>query len=150
MMKFRSHGHLLLILFPILLSSCAAKQPASAADTVSIEDFRAASRGDEPLLCLSTHQYESVKIVNERILVFVGSDDEAWANELQFPCPGLRPGDVLVFDMHGRRVCEHDSVSPTRQRSMGYLRRGPRCVLGEFSPFSFSILTGPQESLEGK
>lgn len=83
--------------------------------------------------CLSTSLYRNVEIIDDQHLLFRGSRDRAWMNELRSPCTGLRRNDTLLFELHGSRACKADRVSVI-ETFMGFRRTGPSCALGEFKP----------------
>ncbi len=81
--------------------------------------------------CLASHQYDSVDILDDRHLVFKGRGHRIWVNELRNRCVGLRPRDVLQFEVHANRICDLDMFQAV-DTSIGI--KGGICSLGQFTP----------------
>jgi hypothetical protein len=132
------------VLYALLLAGCAsdpAKQ-AEAQQEVAEEietiltqplDEDEYAQGER---CLSTHQYDSIDVLDNRHVVFKGRGDRLWVNTLRAPCVGLRRRDVLKFEMRGRQLCNLDDfVAINPSRFLG-AETSAHCVLGDFAPIT--------------
>jgi len=120
------------LLFPLLLVGCTAPGPlstaSSQADLAQELDGRVAAR---PESCVSTSASQGLRIVDSRTLVF-HSGGTVWVNRLEDDCPGLRPQDTLIVEVHGAQHCRGDRV---RGLPPGTTIPGPTCPLGDFVPY---------------
>lgn len=55
-----------------------------------------------------------------------------WVNRLGAECPGLRPLDTLIVEVHGSQYCRNDRF---RTLAAGAAIPGPTCFLGDFTPY---------------
>lgn len=116
----------------LVLAGCASgpsepdQQMRSALERVEQESYARSER------CLSTFQYDSVEVLDDQHLLFTdGTGDKVWLNRLRHRCSGLRPDDILAFDMHGNRLCSLDTATVI-EYVLFWRRTGPTCSLGEF------------------
>lgn len=116
----------------LLLTACASgptdrgADMAAALQQVQTEDYAGSER------CLSPNRYATVEVLDDQHLLFEGrSGGEVWLNTLRNRCPGLRPDDVLAFELHGNRLCALDTAT-VMERFLFWRRTGPTCSLGEF------------------
>ena len=131
------------ILLSALIGACASA-PAGPDEEEARLHALVSARANDSIRCLSTHQYDSVQILGERLLVFKGPGKRVWANELPRPCPGMHKDDILIFDLRGSQVCSLDWVTATRP---GWLHAGPKCSLGEFIEFDLEVLEAVNKGL---
>lgn len=82
-------------------------------------------------VCLPTQRYRQVDVVNEDQLLFSGTADRYWLNELKTSCPLLDTGETMMFELSGNRLCEFDSVRSV-DLNIWYWSNSPPCVLGVF------------------
>jgi len=122
-----------------LLGACASTPPEPDEEAARLHALMSAGAGSGQR-CLSVSQYDSVQILNEQMLLFKGTGNRAWANELRSRCPGMRKDDVLIFDLRGSQVCSLDWVTATRPGFLGWPNAGPKCSLGEFIEFDLDVL----------
>jgi len=86
--------------------------------------------------CLPARFNEHVDVLDSRHLLFSGTRDVFWLNQLRFNCMGLTDDSVLVFDMRDRSVCELGGFRGVpRMGSMG-ANFGVSCTLGRFEPIT--------------
>ncbi len=126
----------------LVLTSCASN-PNDAEDSgPRIQQILVAeSTSDvQPDRCLSTHDYQRVKVLDDRHVVFEGSGDHQWLNQLRTRCVGLRPRATLLFDLHTNQVCNLDSFTAVSKVFWFWQRESGTCVLGTFHPVSPSQL----------
>lgn len=83
--------------------------------------------------CLSTFEYRSVDVLDDQHVVFRGSGDKLWLNQLRHRCIGLRGDEVLRFDMRNNRLCDLDTFE-SLDRGLGFVRTSGTCTLGTFTP----------------
>jgi hypothetical protein len=83
--------------------------------------------------CLSNHEYRSVDVLDDRHVVFRGSGDRLWVNQLRQRCVGLRRNEVLRFELRNSRVCDLDTFQ-SLDRGLGFARTSGTCTLGTFMP----------------
>jgi hypothetical protein len=127
------------IVLTLLIAGCASheiRKTKPAADEVQAkveaivervaQDEYASSEN-----CLSTFEYDSVDIIDERHLLFHGLGDDMWINQLRADCPGLHDSDTLLFELHSSRVCSLDIVRRV-DRMLFWWNKGPMCSLGKF------------------
>ncbi|MFU8815001.1 MAG: hypothetical protein ACNA7W_06630, partial [Pseudomonadales bacterium] len=100
-----------------------------------------ASAYAETQTCLSHQRYHRIDVLNERYVLFHGSNDELWINTLRTGCPGLKRGDRLEFRASGELLCSLDAAE-VANRFLFWTRTGALCTLGEFHR-----LTEPQAGL---
>lgn len=121
----------LLLAFPAL-SACAA--PAAEGPTRDSEalarELAGRTAGAEEN-CISADQQTSLRIVDARTLVY-DAGRTIWVNRLEASCPGMRPMDTLVVELHGSQYCRSDRF---RAVSTGSSIPGPTCLLGRFTPY---------------
>jgi len=82
-------------------------------------------------VCLPTQRYRQVEVVNENRLLFSGTNDRYWLNELKTSCPLLDTGETMMFELSGNRLCEFDSVRSV-DLNIWYWSNSPPCILGVF------------------
>lgn len=80
--------------------------------------------------CLTPGRYRRIEIMNDRIIVFHGREDDAWVNYLRKRCLGLRPDMILTVERQGMRLCARDRFRGT-PRTRGGAGSMP-CMLGDF------------------
>ena len=81
--------------------------------------------------CVSTYPAESLRIVDSATLVY-GAGGTVWVNRLAGSCPGLRPNDTIIVEVHGSQYCKGDLF---RTVTPGSSIPGPMCPLGDFVPY---------------
>jgi len=100
--------------------------------------------------CLNTHDYDSVRVLTDELVVFEGRRGRAWINQLRSRCIGLKTGGVLQFELRNRQVCDLDTFRSLDGSMMGVIDRSGRnplggmesgtCMLGRFEHVSESQL----------
>ncbi len=134
-----------LLLTTFVLAGCASAPEAEQAQQEREEDI--ATILSEPLdpseygeskRCLAGHEYRDFAIIDDRRIVFKGSGNRLWLNELRARCPDLRRADALAFRSHtmSERICELDSFIAADWMGSRSRQPGMRCTLGAFQPIS--------------
>jgi hypothetical protein len=121
-----------LLPFVLILAACAAPRaddPTRGQEALS-RDLAGREAGP-PQTCISTDQSSSLTIVDDSTLSY-RRGDTIWVNRLEAPCPGMRPLDTLVVELHGSQYCRNDHF---RVLQAGSSIRGPTCFLGNFIPY---------------
>ena len=119
-------------LLPFLLVGCTAPGPLSSASSQADLAHELEGRvAGTPESCVSTSASQGLRVVDSRTLVF-HSGGTVWVNRLAENCPGLRPFDTAIVEVHGARYCRGDRV---RGLSPGTTIPGPMCPLGDFVPY---------------
>ena len=132
------------VLSALLLAGCA-RDPAKQAEAQQEVAYEIETILTQPLSedeyvqgerCLSTHQYDSIEILDNRHVVFKGRGDRLWVNTLRAPCVGLRRRDVPMFELRGMQLCNLDDfVAINTSRFFG-TATSATCVLGDFAPIT--------------
>ena len=122
----------------LALAGCASRSDNDEDSYARIQQIVGAeSTSDvQPDRCLSTHEYQSVKVLDDGHLVFEGTGDRQWLNQLRTRCVGLRPRATLLFDLHANQVCNLDSFTAVSKVFWFWQRESGTCVLGNFHPVS--------------
>jgi hypothetical protein len=151
-------GPALLLLFAALLSACAS-DPAKTAETQQevaeeIESILTQPLGQDEYAegesCISTHQYDSVEVLDNQHVVFKGRGQRLWLNTLRNKCVGLRTHDVLKFELRGSRICNLDSfVAIDTTMHFGY-ETSANCALGDFAPITQEQIALIEAAVEKK
>ena len=81
--------------------------------------------------CVSAFPTQSLQVVDSTTIVY-GSGRTLWVNRLAGPCPGLRPNETVIVEVHGSQYCRGDFV---RGLTPGSTIPGPLCPLGDFTPY---------------
>ena len=145
-------GAALLLLWLVVSVGCASSQQAqeeaqAKADRVEAILTQAPDDGEYAAAerCLSAHQYRSIRILDDRHIVFEGRRGQHWLNTLPMRCPGLRPGSTVATETRTNinSLCKLDSIAVYDWMDIGWHRRwpwpwgsGPKCALGEFQPIT--------------
>jgi len=129
----------------VALTGCAASGPGEqeleaqaqhkqeALEDILNTPLTAEDYGGKGERCLSTHAYRSVDILDDQHMLFRGSGGKLWLNRLRHRCLGLRPNDILRFELRSNRVCELDTFQS--YDSFGLASRfSGNCTLGAFQP----------------
>ncbi len=116
----------------ILLGACAANpsQGESRAQRDLVEELAGRTAGPAER-CVPARGGQSLQIVDQRTLVY-RSGPTVFVNTLDAACPGLRPDNILVAEVHGSQYCRGDRVRGL-ERQGGI--PGPSCVLRDFVPY---------------
>lgn len=95
---------------------------------LSAAEYQAAER------CLSSHDFRSVEVLDDRHVLFEGRGGRVWLNRLKNRCIGLRRDDTLRFSRHSGRLCALDSFEAVDEFASRWSRTSGICSLGEFHP----------------
>jgi hypothetical protein len=86
--------------------------------------------------CLFPRTYRSVEILDKRHLLFVGTRDDLWLNQLRVDCIGLRKDSMLVFEVREQSLCDMDSFRSAPRNGGMTGEFGAHCTLGHFEPIT--------------
>lgn len=81
--------------------------------------------------CVPARPEQALEIVDRRTITY-RRGDTVWVNRLAADCPGLRPLNTLIVEVHGGQYCRGDHV---RALEPGANIPGPVCLLGDFVPY---------------
>ena len=121
-------------LLPMLLLVAGCAATSADGDTREQRDLAADLSGrtaGAPQACVPANQGRSLQIVDKRTIVYRGQD-AVYVNRLDADCPGLRPLNTLVVEVHGGQYCRGDRVRGVEPNST---IPGPFCVLRDFVPY---------------
>jgi hypothetical protein len=86
--------------------------------------------------CLALHEYQTVRVLSEQVVVFEGRRGRYWLNQLHGKCIGLRGDLVLKFNLHNAQVCDLDTFRGLDNTGLNPLLGSGNCTLGRFEPVS--------------
>ena len=120
---------LLLPLVATALAACAAHpETGTSRDQDALARELAGMRAGEARRCIPAQEREGLTIVDQRTLT-LRSGRTLWVNRLDAPCPGLRPLDTLIVELHGSQYCRNDRI---RGLDPGSSIPGQICLLGDW------------------
>ena len=122
------------ILLLIALAGCATDTttPQGQGHQAALERELTERVAGEPQSCISWRPTQSLQATDGGQLVY-RDGSTIWVNRPLVDCRGLEPTDALVVEMRGgSRYCRGDRV---RAIESGGVVAGPRCVLGDFTPY---------------
>jgi Family of unknown function (DUF6491) len=82
--------------------------------------------------CLPLSGYRSVEVLDASHLLFWGSRERVWLNQLRTPCRGLTGDKVLHFSTMGSSLCAMDRFQGVERT--GSLFSTSLCSLQDFEP----------------
>lgn len=119
----------------LIAAGCAAKAEKKAApltvDEILANSLTESDYGKEER-CLQLSDYQKIRVLDKRHLLFEGRGDKVWLNKLRIDCPGLRRNAVLQLDVRNTRVCNLDSVTSIEVRRFYVDKLSATCSLGPF------------------
>ncbi len=117
----------------MILTACAAPNAGGPTrDQEGLSRELAGRTEGPPQQCISsTPSNAALNVVDERTLTF-RQGRTLWVNRLEAGCPGMRPLDTLIVEIHGNQYCRNDRF---RTRQAGTSIPGPTCLLGDFVPY---------------
>ncbi len=120
------------LLLLLALSGCAATggEPGSREADAFARELAGRTAG-EPETCVNAIQNQPLRIVDRRTIAYERGDT-IWVNWLDRDCPGLRPLNTLIVEVHGSQYCRGDHV---RGLEPGTSIPGPICILRDFVPY---------------
>jgi len=134
-------AHVLIVLALGSIASNAADVAEPASNTPGDADAQLAFILANPLKesdysasdrCLFQRTYRSIEILDRRHLLFVGSRDDLWLNQLRVDCIGLQRDSVLVFEMRQGSLCDLDNFRGVARNAPGGEFGNAHCTLGHF------------------
>ncbi|MGA0838864.1 MAG: DUF6491 family protein [Pseudomonadales bacterium] len=131
------------VLLGCLLAGCASsdaveeRKAQAAATQESVDQILAAPLGAEAYAkterCLSTAQYDSVEILDDRHVLFKGIGKRVWLNELRSRCIGLDPRSTPVIRLRDSQLCDMDTFQGVDSTMGIWTRSSATCSLGKFT-----------------
>ncbi|MDP9414780.1 MAG: hypothetical protein M3Q08_12005 [Pseudomonadota bacterium] len=120
------------LLLLIALAGCAATggEPGGREADAFARELAGRTAG-EPESCVAAIQNQPLRIVDRRTIAYERGDT-IWVNRLERDCPGLRPLNTLIVEVHGSQYCRGDRV---RGLETGATIPGPICILRDFVPY---------------
>jgi len=117
----------------LLVGACAAPEAGGPTrEAEALERDLAGRTAGPPQSCIpALNSAQSLRIVDAHTIVY-DSGRALWVSRLDGDCPGMRPMDTLIVDVHGSQYCRGDRFRPV---STGNTIPGPVCVLGDFTPY---------------
>lgn len=140
------------LLVMLVAGGCASKptldegaaertQAHQSVDEILSRPMAAEEYGGTPRRCISKYAYHDFQPLGDAYVLFKGSGDKLWLNELRGRCPGLGHSSALAFDIRGNQLCELDRFKITDWFDWARYRRWPwdwldgiPCTLGKFQP----------------
>lgn len=120
-----------------LLAGCASVPPDDDETRPTIAEILTEPATDvPPRRCLSLHAYERVEVLDRQRVLFSGTRDRYWLNELPTPCAGLRRNQTLVFTLRTSQICDLDTFDAVYDPWWGRSSVRARCALGKFHPIT--------------
>lgn len=115
------------------ITSCASEPSAPDSNELPVlERLTTDTRYTPTQRCLSTFEYDSIEVLDDRHLLFSNAaGTKAWINMLRNRCAALGRNATLSFEMRGNRVCSLDTARVLARFVYGN-QIGPTCSLGEF------------------
>ncbi len=102
----------------------------------------------KPERCISTMQYDSMEVLDQRHVLFKGSGDRFWLNELRMPCIGLRRDSTPVIRLRDTQLCDMDTFQAVDDMLGVWNRTSATCSLGQFTPITREQADGIRQALK--
>ena len=115
----------------IALSGCAMMGPGpeDREQEAFARDLAGRVAG-EAASCVPAVQNQALKAVDRSTITY-DRGDTIWVNRVD-DCPGLRPFNTLIVEVHGSQYCRGDRV---RALEPGTTIPGPICILRDWVPY---------------
>lgn len=115
-----------------------AEAPAAPGETAAPIDVAAILRGElteddyqDSQLCIAPRDLNTIEVLDERLVLFLGRRGEIWLNQLDSRCRGLEPEMVLDLRSYGGNFCRLDRFRAA-PRFNAFLYVTAECRLGAF------------------
>lgn len=82
-------------------------------------------------LCIAPRDLDTIEVLDERLVLFLGRRGEIWLNQLDSRCQGLEPEMVLDLRSYGGNFCRLDRFRAA-PRFNAFLYVTAECRLGAF------------------
>jgi hypothetical protein len=122
------------LLLSLILAGCASGATTSRErqGEAALDRELAGRVAGSPQSCIAWRSTRFLQATGDGRLLY-RDGETIWVNQPVVECRGLEPTDALVVEMRGgSRYCRGDQV---RAIESGAAVAGPRCVLGEFTPY---------------
>jgi len=128
------------------------QEAAESAAQETIEQILAAPLASEqyakPERCISTMQYDSMEVLDQRHVLFKGTGDRFWLNELRMQCVGLRRDSTPVIRLRDTQLCDMDTFQAVDDMLGVWNRTSATCSLGQFTPITREQADGIRQALK--
>jgi hypothetical protein len=85
--------------------------------------------------CIPVQRIDHTEVLDDRTILFVTRDRDAYVNQLKTECPGLERERRFMYEVKGAQLCSIDTISVLEQWGVGPMR-GATCALGSFRAVS--------------
>ena len=136
-----------LILIAALAGCASAPQSTPEAERTIAEILSQPAEDVAPKRCLSVHVYDQVEVLDQRRVLFSGTGNKHWLNELRMPCVGLRRHTTLLFRLRTSQVCDMDSFHSVYDPWWRFSASSGQCALGTFQPVTAHQVMAIREAL---
>lgn len=125
---------------PIVLAlTCIAALAGAGVSAAQQEVERQPGERDRDAThCVRVQSIDQIDIVDSDTMVFRLRGDNVYRNELPYNCPGLRPGDTLMYRTTVGQLCDIDVITVLEDWGFGFVP-GASCGLGMFHPITEQI-----------
>ncbi len=123
---------------PLILSACAAPDPATEAarTAAAIAAAPAATVTGPGERCINRSQLRNTVVRSERVIDFEMNGGKVYRNTLRQSCPGLNFDRAIAYETSIDQLCTQQIVY-SLQNVGGVPRRGAGCSLGDFVPVDY-------------
>ncbi len=104
----------------------AAERPASEAPPVEVTG--------EPVDCITISRIRTTRVHDDYTIDFELPGKEVYRNTLPNRCPQLGFEERFAYEANVGQLCSVDTISVIQSGAVG---RGPRCMLGKFTPVRY-------------
>ncbi|MEZ5557619.1 MAG: DUF6491 family protein [Pseudomonadales bacterium] len=154
------------LLLLLAFAGCAASPEAEQRSRQAEEDVAAilsqpldAEEYGETRRCLMSAQYHNIRILDDQRVVFEGTGNKLWLNQLRGRCPDLRAGQALRFRsrIDLGRICDLDHFEVVDWFDWPWYRHWPwdrwsgmSCTLGPFQPVTEAQVDAIRDALKAR
>lgn len=118
----------------LLVTACAATpapERTAQAETALAKALQGRTAG-EARPCIALSDMGATRIIDRRTILFEGTGDTVWRNDLPQACAGLAPGRAIITRSTTAMLCSGDMVEVIEPVSMTAFGT---CGLGRFTPY---------------
>jgi hypothetical protein len=140
------------------LAGCAGSGPSAEQEAAqakaqeTIDQILAAPLPSEEYVkgerCISTMQYDSMEVLDDRHVLFQGTGDRIWLNTLRSRCIGLRRDSTPVIRLRDTQLCDMDTFQAVDDMLGVWTRTSATCSLGTFTRISREQADGIRAALK--
>ncbi|MEZ5560713.1 MAG: DUF6491 family protein [Pseudomonadales bacterium] len=144
------------VLLTLLVAGCTATEPGPPREVTQerIEDILSTPLPSdayaEQSRCLSRYQYRNIDILDDQTLVFRGTGERYWVNQLRQRCIGLRTRDTLHLEVRGNALCDLDTFVGMNSIMFGWEQTSATCQLGSFQSVTAEQVAAIRAAVEAR